>query len=75
MPGDSEDLGLVTAPIITRLNKEKGAGRKELCIGYATTALEFLKENSEVNDMLAPLKVICGATLNVLRTIEVGISL
>jgi hypothetical protein len=35
------------------------------------TALELLKEISGANDILAPLKAVCGFTLAILNTIKV----
>ena len=45
---------------------------KQRCMSYATTALELLKEISEAHNVLAPLKAVCGVTLAILNTIEVG---
>lgn len=72
VPGNSEDLGLVVAPIIARSSKDGRAGKKKLCIAYGTRALELLEKISDMTDVLAPMKIICGATLNVLKTVEVG---
>lgn len=72
---DTEDLGLVVAPIVASSSKDKNSGSKELCMAYGTKALELLKEISAVNGALAPLGAICGATLNILKTIEVSLCL
>jgi len=45
--------------------------RKQRCIARGITALELLKEITEANDILSPLKAICGVTLAILNTIEV----
>jgi hypothetical protein len=36
-------------------------------------ALELLREISEANGVLAPLKAVCGLTLVILNTIKVGL--
>ena len=48
--------------------------RKQRCIARGITALELLKEITEANDILSPLKAICGVTLAILNTIEVSFS-
>jgi len=47
--------------------------RKQRCIKYGITALELLKEISEANNVLAPLKAVCVVTLMILNTIKAGI--
>jgi len=46
--------------------------RKQRCIEYAITALELLEKIGDASDVLAPLKAVCGVTLAILNTIEVG---
>jgi hypothetical protein len=72
--GDSTvNLNLVASPIIEGHQMGPQNERKQRCISYGITALGLLKEISEANDILAPLKAVCGVTLAILNTIEVGI--
>src|SRR5271170_5052586 len=72
--GDSTiNLGLVAGPIVEGYQMRIQSERKQRCIARGITALELLKEISEANDILAPLKAVCGVTLAILNTIEVGI--
>jgi hypothetical protein len=67
------NLNLIASPITEGRQMGPQNERKQRCMSYATTALELLKEISEANDILAPLKAVCGVTLAILNTIEVGI--
>ena len=72
--GDSAaNLNLIAGPIVESHYVGPQNERKQRCISYGITALELLKEISEANDILAPLKAVCGVTLAILNTIEVGI--
>jgi hypothetical protein len=72
--GDSSvNLNLIASPIVESHHVGPQNERKQRCISYGITALELLKEISEANDILAPLKAVCGVTLAILNTIEVGI--
>ena len=67
------NLDLVAGPIVEAYQLGLQSERKQRCIARGITALELLKEISEANDILAPLKAICGVTLAILNTIEVGL--
>ena len=67
------NLDLVAGPIVEGYQLSIQSERKQRCIARGITALELLKEISEANDILAPLKAICGVTLAILNTIEVGL--
>jgi hypothetical protein len=70
--GDSTvNLGLVAGPIVEGYQMRIQSERKQRCIARGITALELLKEITEANDILSPLKAICGVTLAILKTIEV----
>ena len=72
--GDSTvNLNLVAGPIVEGYQIGIQSECKQRCIARGITALELLKEISEANDILAPLKAICGVTLAILNTIEVGL--
>ena len=70
--GDSTvNLDLVAGPIVEGHHMGIQSERKQRCIARGITALELLKEITEANDILSPLKAICGVTLAILNTIEV----
>jgi hypothetical protein len=71
-PGDSAvNLNLITRPIIEGYQIGVPSERKQRCIEYGITTLELLKEISEANSALRPLKAVCGVTLAILNTIKV----
>ena len=70
--GDSTvNLDLVAGPIVEGYQMRIQGEHKQRCIARGITALELLKEITEANDILSPLKAICGVTLAILNTIEV----
>ena len=71
--GDSTvNFNLVAGPIVEGYQIGIQSERKQRCIARGITALELLKEITEANDILSPLKAICGITLDILNTMEVG---
>jgi hypothetical protein len=70
--GDSAiNLDLITSPIVESHQIGVPGERKQRCIEWGITALELLKEIGEANDILSPLKAVCGVTLAILNTIKV----
>ena len=69
------NLNLVANPIVEGYQTDIQNERKQQCITRGMMALKLLKEIGEANDVLAPLKAICGVTLAILNMIEVGLLL
>jgi hypothetical protein len=65
------NLDLIASPIIEGYQIGAPGERKQRCIEYGITALEILKEITEANGVLSPLKAVCGVTLAILNTIKV----
>jgi hypothetical protein len=53
-------------------DQKASGGRKKEFLEWGVTALNFVKEISQANGLLAPLTAACGATTAILETIEVS---
>jgi hypothetical protein len=66
------NLDLIASPIVDGYQIGAQNERKQRCIEWGIMALELLREISEANSILTPLKAVCGVTLAILNTIKVG---
>jgi hypothetical protein len=72
--GDSAvNLNLIASPFAEGYQIGAQSERKQRCIEWGITAVELLREISEANGVLAPLKAVCGLTLAILNTIKASL--